>query len=58
MFDARLDDMKELQVYSVCTWACRKGVVSFVIQRENSCGLWGVWIVIAEKLKAERRLLE
>lgn len=63
MFDARLDDMKELKVDSVCTWEYRKGItedndISFMIQRENSCGLCGVWIAIAEKLKAERRLLE
>lgn len=64
IFDARLDDTKELEVYSVYTGECLKGfkedndMIRFMIQRENSCGLCGVWIVIAEKPKAERRLLE
>lgn len=64
MFDARLNDMKELKVYSVCIWECLEGfkedhdMIRFMIQKENSRGLCGAWIVIAEKLKAERRLLE
>lgn len=64
MFDARLDDMKKLDVYSVCTGECLKAfeedndLIRFMFQRENRGGLCVVLIVIVEKPKAERRLLE
>lgn len=33
-------------------------MIRLTLQRENSGGLCGVWVVIAKKPKAERKLLE
>ena len=60
MFDAILGDMKELEVYSVCTGECLKAteenndLTRFMFQREDSCGLCVVSAVIAEKPQRQR----
>lgn len=60
MFDAILDDMKELDVYSVCTRECLKAseesndLTRFMFQRENSRGLCVVSAVVADKPQRQR----
>lgn len=60
MFDAILDDVKELDVYSLCTREYLKAseenndLTRFMFQRENSCGLCVVSAVIADKHQRQR----